>query len=104
MRLGAVLVAVVVLAAAPPVAAEPPEFDLQAHAGGRGEATGESLQAFAKSLELGVSTLELDINVTKDHQPLVWHDPSSSRNSAPTPGRRSPATRRTPTSENQCTT
>ncbi|WP_424762867.1 glycerophosphodiester phosphodiesterase [Mycobacterium sp.] len=74
MRLGAVLVAVVVLAAAPPVAAESPEFDLQAHAGGRGQATGESLQAFAKSLELGVSTLELDINVTKDHQPLVWHD------------------------------
>ena len=74
MRLGAVLVTVVVLATAPPVAAESPEFDLQAHAGGRGQATGESLQAFAKSLELGVSTLELDINVTKDHQPLVWHD------------------------------
>ena len=74
MRLGAVLVAVVVLAAAPPVAAESPEFDLQAHAGGRGQATGESIPAFAKSLELGVSTLELDINVTKDHQPLVWHD------------------------------
>ena len=30
--------------------------------------------------------------------------PSSSRNSAPTPGRRSLATRRTPMSENQCTT
>ncbi|MCV7353068.1 glycerophosphodiester phosphodiesterase [Mycobacterium parmense] len=50
-------------------------FDLQAHAGGRGQATGESLRAFAKSLELGVSTLELDINVTADGQPLVWHDP-----------------------------
>ena len=75
MRLGAVLVAVVVLAFAPPVAAESPDFDLQAHAGGRGEATGESLQAFAKSIELGVSTLEFDINITKDRQPLVWHDP-----------------------------
>jgi len=75
VRLGAVLVAVVVLSLAPPVAAESPGFDLQAHAGGRGQATGESLRAFAKSLELGVSTLELDINVTKDHQPLVWHDP-----------------------------
>ncbi|MGB6512737.1 MAG: glycerophosphodiester phosphodiesterase family protein [Mycobacterium sp.] len=74
MRLGAVLVAVVVLAVAPPVAAESPKFDLQAHAGGRGQATGESLRAFAKSLELWVSTIELDINVTKDHQPLVWHD------------------------------
>lgn len=51
-------------------------FDLQAHAGGRGAATGESLRAFAKSLELGVSTLEFDINITKDDQPLVWHDPT----------------------------
>ena len=58
-----------------PSAAESPDFDLQAHAGGRGEATGESLQAFAKSIELGVSTLEFDINITKDRQPLVWHDP-----------------------------
>jgi glycerophosphoryl diester phosphodiesterase len=76
VRLGAVLVAVVALAFAPPVAAESAGFDLQAHAGGRGQATGESLRAFAKSLELGVSTLELDINITKDQQPLVWHDPT----------------------------
>jgi glycerophosphoryl diester phosphodiesterase len=75
VRLGAVLVAIAVVALAPPTVAELPKFDLQAHAGGRGEATGESLRAFAKSLELGVSTLELDINITKDHQPLVWHDP-----------------------------
>ena len=75
MRLGAALLAVVALAFAPPAAAESPGFDLQAHAGGRGQATGESMRAFAKSIELGVSTLELDINVTKDRQPLVWHDP-----------------------------
>lgn len=66
--------------AAPPVplsaAAPPPTFDLQAHRGGRGETTEESLRAFAKSLELGVSTLELDVVVTKDGQPLVWHDPT----------------------------
>ncbi|OBI88686.1 glycerophosphodiester phosphodiesterase [Mycobacterium sp. 1245805.9] len=61
---------------APPVAAQPPEFDLQAHRGGRGETTEESLRAFAKSLELGVSTLELDIVLSKDSQPLVWHDPT----------------------------
>ena len=76
MRLGAAMLAVVALAFAPPSAAESPGFDLQAHAGGRGQATGESLRAFAKSIELGVSTLELDINVTKDRQPLVWHDPT----------------------------
>ena len=57
-------------------AAQPPGFDLQAHRGGRGETTEESLRAFAKALELGVSTLELDIVITKDGQPLVWHDPT----------------------------
>ncbi|OBG28513.1 glycerophosphodiester phosphodiesterase [Mycobacterium sp. 852002-51057_SCH5723018] len=61
---------------APPASAQPSEFDLQAHRGGRGETTEESLRAFAKSLELGVSTLELDIGITKDGQPLVWHDPT----------------------------
>ena len=74
-RLGAVLVAIGFVAPLPTASPQAPGFDLQAHAGGRGEATGESLRAFAKSLELGVSTLELDINLTKDHQPLVWHDP-----------------------------
>lgn len=69
------LVAIGVVAPLPTASPQAPGFDLQAHAGGRGEATGESLRAFAKSLELGVSTLELDINLTKDHQPLVWHDP-----------------------------
>ncbi|WP_067976509.1 glycerophosphodiester phosphodiesterase family protein [Mycolicibacter icosiumassiliensis] len=56
-------------------AAQPSTFDLQAHRGGRGETTEESLRAFAKSLALGVSTLELDIVLTRDAQPLVWHDP-----------------------------
>jgi len=55
--------------------ASPVSFDLQAHRGGRGETTEESLRAFAKSLELGVSTLELDIVLTRDGHPLVWHDP-----------------------------
>ncbi|MEB4207618.1 glycerophosphodiester phosphodiesterase [Mycobacterium sp. 94-17] len=55
--------------------AQASDFDLQAHRGGRGETTEESLRAFAKSLELGVSTLELDIVLSKDKQPLVWHDP-----------------------------
>jgi glycerophosphoryl diester phosphodiesterase len=69
------LAAAVALTPLPAAAADLPQFDLQAHAGGRGQTTGESLPAFAKSLELGVSTLELDINITRDHQPLVWHDP-----------------------------
>jgi glycerophosphoryl diester phosphodiesterase len=75
VRLGAFLLAIAVIARPPTASPEASGFDLQAHAGGRGEATGESLRAFAKSIELGVSTLELDINVTKDRQPLAWHDP-----------------------------
>jgi glycerophosphoryl diester phosphodiesterase len=56
--------------------AQSSDFDIQAHAGGRGEATGESLRAFAKSIQIGVNTLEFDINITKDEQPVVWHDPA----------------------------
>lgn len=49
-------------------------FDLQSHRGGRGQWTEESLTAFARSLELGVSTLELDTHLSSDNQVVVWHD------------------------------
>jgi glycerophosphoryl diester phosphodiesterase len=77
-RLAAVFLtlAVTLLAPLPPASAQFSGFDLQAHRGGRGETTEESLRAFAKSLELGVSTLELDIVITQDRHPLVWHDPT----------------------------
>jgi glycerophosphoryl diester phosphodiesterase len=42
--------------------------------GGRGEWTEESLAAFADSLTLGVSTLELDTHLTEDGKVVVWHD------------------------------
>jgi glycerophosphoryl diester phosphodiesterase len=74
-RLAVALLTLSVLLASP-ASAQPSDFDLQAHRGGRGETTEESLRAFAKAIELGVSTLELDIAVTKDGQPLVWHDPT----------------------------
>ncbi|MCQ1956770.1 alkaline phosphatase [Arthrobacter sp. zg-Y826] len=50
------------------------DFDLQAHRGGRGEVTEESLAAFAHALELGVTTLELDTHLTEDGRVIVWHD------------------------------
>ncbi|MCV7339091.1 glycerophosphoryl diester phosphodiesterase [Mycobacterium haemophilum DSM 44634] len=77
-RLAAVLLMLAVMLFAPLATAyaQPSGFDLQAHRGGRGETTEESLRAFAKALELGVSTLELDIVITKDREPLVWHDPT----------------------------
>ncbi len=74
-RLAAALLTLAVLLASP-ASAQPSDFDLQAHRGGRGETTEESLRAFGKAIELGVSTLELDIAITKDGQPLVWHDPT----------------------------
>lgn len=53
----------------------PTSFDLQAHRGGRGEYTEESAAAFRHALELGVTTLEFDIVMSKDGIPVVWHDP-----------------------------
>ncbi|EID12323.1 glycerophosphodiester phosphodiesterase family protein [Mycobacterium xenopi] len=88
-RFGAFLLAVAVALGAPKPAAAAPAagFDVVAHRGGAGETTEESLRAFAKSLELGVSTLEFDIGITKDHQPVVWHDatiePSKCADTAP---------------------
>jgi glycerophosphoryl diester phosphodiesterase len=49
-------------------------FDLQAHRGGIGMTTEESLEGFAKAMRLGVSTLELDTQVTKDRKVVVTHD------------------------------
>ena len=74
-RLGALLT-VLTLTAAPVASAAPDDFDLQAHRGGRGETTEESLRAFTKALQLGVTTLELDIVLSKDAAPMVWHDPT----------------------------
>ena len=51
------------------------DFDLQSHRGGRGEWTEESAAAFRNSLALGVTTLELDVVVSEDDVPVVWHDP-----------------------------
>jgi len=49
-------------------------FDLQAHRGGRGLAPENTLTAFSKALDIGVSTLELDVGVTKDGVMVISHD------------------------------
>ena len=41
-------------------------FDLQGHRGARGLAPENTLAAFDRAMELGVSTLELDIGITRD--------------------------------------
>ncbi|WP_318199867.1 glycerophosphodiester phosphodiesterase family protein [Streptomyces sp. SCL15-4] len=59
---------------AAPDAHAPVRFDLQAHRGGLGMTTEESLEGFGKALRLGVSTLELDTQVTRDLKVVVNHD------------------------------
>src|SRR5690625_1797278 len=49
-------------------------FDLQAHRGGRGLVVESTLAGFANALELGVSTLELDVQITRDRHVVVSHD------------------------------
>ena len=50
-------------------------FDLQGHRGARGLAPENTLPAFAKALSIGVTTLELDVGMTRDGILVVSHDP-----------------------------
>ncbi|KEZ50517.1 glycerophosphodiester phosphodiesterase [Metabacillus indicus] len=50
------------------------EFDLQAHRGGMGLTVESTIASFSHALELGVNTLELDVQITEDQQAVVTHD------------------------------
>ncbi len=65
--------------ASPPVA-EPPRFDLQGHRGARGHAPENTLTAFDRALDIGVTTLELDVGVTQDGVVVIGHDPKLNPN------------------------
>ncbi|MFF4807017.1 glycerophosphodiester phosphodiesterase family protein [Micromonospora chersina] len=58
----------------PGVLPQKTHFDLQAHRGGIGLTTEETLAGFAKAMRLGVTTLELDTQVTRDEKVVVTHD------------------------------
>ena len=49
-------------------------FDLQGHRGARGLAPENTLAAFSTALEVGVTTLELDVGVTRDGVMVISHD------------------------------
>ncbi len=55
-------------------AAELPAFDLQGHRGVRGLYPENSLPGFEAALALGVTTLEMDLAVTRDGVVVVHHD------------------------------
>ena len=50
-------------------------FDLQGHRGCRGLMPENSIPAFLHALDLGITTLELDVVISKDRQVVVSHEP-----------------------------
>lgn len=50
-------------------------FDVQGHRGARGLRPENTLPAFETALDLGVTTLELDLHFSADREIVVWHDP-----------------------------
>jgi glycerophosphoryl diester phosphodiesterase len=58
----------------------PPTFDVQGHRGARGLFPENTLIGFRKTIEMGVTTLELDLGLTKDLVPVVSHDPYLNQN------------------------
>lgn len=60
--------------------ANPQIFDLEAHRGGRDARPENTLASFAYALELGVTTLEMDMQLTKDNQIVISHNPVMNAN------------------------
>lgn len=52
-----------------------PRFDLQGHRGARGLMPENTIPSFLEALNQGVTTLELDVVVTKDGHVVVSHEP-----------------------------
>src|SRR5262249_17938023 len=52
----------------------PRAFDLQAHRGGLAFRPESTLSSFGNGLRMGVSTLEMDVQITADQQAVVTHD------------------------------
>jgi len=51
-----------------------PAFDKQGHRGCRGLMPENTIPAMIKALDLGVTTLEMDVVITKDKKPVLSHD------------------------------
>ncbi len=70
--IAALLVAAVVVWAENPDRAD---FDLQGHRGVMSQLPENTLPAFVRALELGVTTLEMDVVLTRDNEVVVSHEP-----------------------------
>ncbi len=78
-RLTACALAALALTLVAPASADRParpdrNFDLEGHRGARGLRPENTLAAFGKALQIGVTTLELDTGVTKDGVVVVSHE------------------------------
>ncbi len=52
----------------------PAGFDIEGHRGARGLKPENTLPAYETALDLGVTTLELDLHYTSDGVVVIWHD------------------------------
>lgn len=62
-----------------------PRFDIQGHRGARGLRPENTIPAFLLALDSGVTTLELDLAITKDQKVMVSHEPWMSASICKTP-------------------
>jgi len=77
--LGIALSVIFLIGTSPSFSKEPNKqkivFDIEGHRGARGLLPENTIPAFIKALELGVTTLELDTIISKDKKIVVSHDP-----------------------------
>jgi glycerophosphoryl diester phosphodiesterase len=50
-------------------------FELQGHRGARGLKPGNTLSSFEAALDVGVTSVETDVHLTRDGVPVLLHDP-----------------------------
>lgn len=62
-----------------------PAFDKQGHRGSRGLMPENTIPAMQKAIDLNVTTLEMDVVISKDNQVVVSHDPYFSADITTTP-------------------
>ena len=62
-----------------------PSFDKEGHRGARGLMPENTIPAMIKGIDLGVNTLEMDLQITKDKKVIVSHDPNFNANITTTP-------------------
>jgi glycerophosphoryl diester phosphodiesterase len=58
--------------------AMPARFELQGHRGARGLKPENTLPSFEVAFDLGVTSVETDVHLTRDAMPVLYHDPALS--------------------------